>query len=637
MAEIKAANLAGYINPKAPARDIEGSAIRQKQLAMQEQLHRYKMKAMQESMNQNDIKKKSDDWIARNSNLLYQAKANALDVDSQYFNDPNKMSELMADYKENVGGNYAAFSEFRKMGTANEARSNRRSLEVLREDYTSDKDYKRALNNKLKDMPEEMRNKLFSNLDDDSYMAVSNIYDVDKSYTWRDSLPDIIDENPLTTVGIGSSALAVMALYKRGKIKEGNELLKKSAGKVPTTMGSKKWMTKDADEYKRYQDYIRDTKKKFYDLNGDSPEAKKVADKIFNDKSKKGFNDWQAGQKGGRTSTGDNTTKSAGKGGSGKGRQFNSETGKWEKVSKKGTSNTAMTFTGTGFSRTGGSSSRASDIKYEWMKKQGRILGKNDSLGPVMPGNTGGPGFKKQQTGSYEPPTSNIKQADGSTLTVQNNKKSKVLSKSQIEDAEFSASKKIPKSKMKLYEQNIRNLNRGGQMSDQEAKIIRDAMKKLSKGGATFSQGDVVEEIMKGPAGKDILEKVSSGAISSKLGIIGAGVAGAYLGGFLGGGVGSVFGKKGEAVGDIIGTTAGAVGIVPAVNLIVDKVKQQGVKNVMAKVTTRLGAKTAMKLMASGIFSGITSGPTFGLSNLITAGFIASDVFAIYDILNEEE
>jgi uncharacterized membrane protein (DUF485 family) len=60
-------------------------------------------------------------------------------------------------------------------------------------------------------------------------------------------------------------------------------------------------------------------------------------------------------------------------------------------------------------------------------------------------------------------------------------------------------------------------------------------------------------------------------------------------------------------------------------------------KKVMAKVTTRLGAKTAMKLIGAGVFSGVTSGPTLGLSNLITAGFVLSDIYAIYDILTEEE
>tara|TARA_X000001382_G_scaffold129584_1_gene121974 strand:+ start:8 stop:1606 length:1599 start_codon:yes stop_codon:yes gene_type:complete len=532
------------------------------------------------------------------------------------------------------------------MGAQNEARSNRRSLDIMREDYDSDNAYKKALNEQMKAMPEELRNKLFENLDDESYMAVSNIYDMDKSYTWRDSIPDIIDENMPETagaVGLGGVALTALALYKRGKGKEATELIKKNVG---TSMGSKKWMTKDPDAYKGFSSYIDDLKKSFYKENGSGKDAKKVADKLFDKNSKTQFNEWKRGG----PSAQQNTTKGTGKGGGFKGKQFNPKAkrgdrgaaeGKWENVSKKARKpGTDLVWNGSDWVKSGPTTgSRASDIKYEWMKKQGRILGKNDAVGPVMPGNTGGPGYKprSQKTGPYEPPVSTVRDAQGNKITVQNKPKKNLLSESQIQDAEFSASKKIPKSKLKLYEQNIKNMNRSGQMSDQEAKIMRDAMRKLGKNGKSFTQGDVVEEILKNPAGKDVIEKVSSGAINSKLGIIGAGVAGAYLGGYIGGGLGSVFGEKGEAVGDIVGTTAGAVGIVPAVNLIVDKVKKQGVKNVMAKITTRLGAKTAMKLMASGIFSGLTSGPTFGLSNLITAGFIASDVYAIYDILNEEE
>jgi hypothetical protein len=644
MAEIKVANLPGYENPEPRLPDVEQSEIQRKQLAMQEGLHKYKMQALKTAKEQTDIGLRSQQWMADNMPLLYQATADATDVDSQYFNDPAKMAKLMTDYKNKVGGNYEVFGEFVAQGKANESKVNARSLMIMREDYDSERDYKRALNNKLKGMDPAMRNKLFSQVDDETYMALANIYDTDKDYTWRDSLPDALDDilpesDAIVAGGVvtaGASLWGVAKLIKRGRMKDANKALNKITSKVNNK--GLAWQSKNPNKFASYKKHQQELRRQFYEHNGGkNKETEKLAKKLFpydNQQSYINWRDKKFGQKGDVTKEKIKNRKR------GPQMQQNAD-GTWSKVPKTpkgGTQNVpATTPDPKVHTRTDvpGGRTKAEQIKYEWMKKKGRLL-PTSQVGPY----TGG-GRPYGGTGGRGGGGSSVKTPGGQTVHGVKPQGRKKLNPKQIQDAEFDSNKVIPKEKIPFQMKNIQYLEKTGQMSHQEANIMRDAIKKLQNEGGEITQKRLLDKVMVNPNGKGIVEKVASGAIDPKKMFFGAGVASAMLGGYLGGGIGgtigSAFGEKGEAIGDLVGTTAGAVGMMPAMQVITQKIKEQGMKKVMAKVTTRLGAKTAMKLIGAGVFSGVTSGPTLGLSNLITAGFVLSDIYAIYDILTEEE
>ena len=632
MAEIKAANLAGYTNPQVQMPDLESSEIRRKQLSMQQGLHKYKIEALKVQKEQTQIGLKSQEWVANNQKLLFQASADATDVDSQYFNDPRKMADLMTDYKNKVGGNYKSFAEFVQMGKANEAKVNQRSLQVLREDYKSDKLYKRALNEKLKGMDPEMRNKLFTQVDDETYMSLANVYDVDKKYSWRDMVPDMIDDRIEPEVWGGGLAgslavgAGVVALVRKGKANEAKKLLEKTIGKVQNK--GLAWQSKNPNQFKAFSRAQKELQEKFFKLNGKNKQTEAIAKKLFGTDNQKEYIKWRDGFGRGR---GKNTTT--------RDKGFKRDNTRWQKnadgtYSKvaKGTGGANIPATTPDPSKYGrtdvpGGRSKAEQIKYDWMKKKGRIL-PSQEVGPY----TGG--------GKPYGPAGGTKVPGGGTVhtgTAGNKPKLK-LNPKQIQDAEFEVNKRIPKPKIPFQLRNLKYLEKTGQMSAQERGIMEGIIKKLQKNGGPITQKSILDAMLKNPNGKEIVEKVASGAIDPKKMFFGAGVATAMLGGYLGGSIGGkigemVGGEKGESIGNLMGTTTGTLGLMPALTVITQKVKEQGMKNVMAKVTTRLGAKTAAKLIAAGIFSGTT----MGWGALVSAGFILSDIYAIYDILTEEE
>ena len=235
MAEIRQTRLSGYINPGLREEDIEGQALKRKQAALTEALGKYQVANAKEQYRQLGINKKANDWFAANSDALYSNSSNPLDPDSMMFSDPDKVSALYKRYRDEVGGNYNTFSEYVKMGQANEQRNNRRQLDIILGGYDDPEDAQKAVNQMLIDMGEGDRNRLFSMLDDETYSRLNQMYDSDPR-TFLDKAGDFIEENPLLSGAIAAPVLGYGAyrMLRRGNVSAVDEILdgaKKKYGK----------------------------------------------------------------------------------------------------------------------------------------------------------------------------------------------------------------------------------------------------------------------------------------------------------------------------------------------------------------------------------------------------------------------
>tara|TARA_Y100000592_G_scaffold51348_1_gene81121 strand:+ start:2754 stop:4337 length:1584 start_codon:yes stop_codon:yes gene_type:complete len=222
MAEIRQSRLSGYINPGLEEQDIAGNALKRKQMALTEALGKYQIANAKEQQRQLGINKKANDWFAVNSDALYSNSSNPLDPDSMIFSDPDKVSELYKQYRNEVGGSYNTFSEYIKMGKANEERNNRRQLNIILGEYDNEKDGMEAVNNILINMDEGDRNRLFSMLDDETYSRLNQMYDTEPKGT-LEKLTDFITDNP--EVGIPPAFYAAYRFFKRGRVAGGGKVV----------------------------------------------------------------------------------------------------------------------------------------------------------------------------------------------------------------------------------------------------------------------------------------------------------------------------------------------------------------------------------------------------------------------------
>ena len=237
MAEIRQSRLSGYINPGLQEEDIQGNALKRKQAALTEALGKYQVANAKEQYRQLGINKKANDWFAANSDALYSNSSSPLDPDSMMFSDPDKVSQLYKRYREEVGGNYNTFSEYVKMGQANEQRNNRRQLDILLSGYDDPDDAQKAVNQMLLGMEEGDRNRLFSMLDDETYSRLNQIYDTDPR-TMTDKIGDFIKETPESLLAI-PAAYGAYKMLTRGKVSAVDEILE-NAKKVGKKKKNKK-------------------------------------------------------------------------------------------------------------------------------------------------------------------------------------------------------------------------------------------------------------------------------------------------------------------------------------------------------------------------------------------------------------
>lgn len=221
MAEIAPLNLTTVpFNPRAslPEEDFTTRLRKSRESALKNTLSKFQILNAQENYKNLQLQKKTDAFVNAHGDMLFDNKANALDPNSFKFASPEGRKDLLKLWRSEVGGNYQGFNAFLEMGTQGENKSAIRNLMAARENFRTDKQYKKWVNKTLQALPTEERERLFSMLGDDAYGLVSDLYDVD--YGWQglaQETQDIIEDHPFA-LGLGATALGIgtLALGARG-------------------------------------------------------------------------------------------------------------------------------------------------------------------------------------------------------------------------------------------------------------------------------------------------------------------------------------------------------------------------------------------------------------------------------------
>jgi len=191
-----------------------------------------------------------------------------------------------------------------------------------------------------------------------------------------------------------------------------------------------------------------------------------------------------------------------------------------------------------------------------------------------------------------------------------------------------------------------------GKITQQMGDQLRGVIVNTSKSGEPFTsrniwknleklgdKGGAVRQAIEGKKDLD-LGPIKGLGMMKRLGFTVA--AGAVANQF-GSGAASVLGAS-EHNADLIGEASGvaaagatAFGAPHIYNKVRDVVRKKGASHVLKVVASKGGAKLAAKVAAKGVLSGIAGGLTGGMGTLLTAGFVAADLYTLYDILKDIE
>jgi len=295
MPEITQTNLAAYENKRVPEEDIQGKVIRQRQAKQAEALGKYQLEGLKEAKRVRGINKKSEEWFNRNANLLYNNEADPTKIDSQFFNDPDKVSEMYKRYQEEVGGNFQGFQTFVEMGKSQEAKANYRSILMNKDEYETEREWKQALNKQLLGMDDGERTRLFQMIDEDSYAVLNDVYNVDEDEydKWYEKYGKEIGIGGAITAGLTIAGIA----RGRWKGRRLGKVTEEVMGKAKIRTGFK------ADPL--YKDFVGDNRrlKQAYirnELAGPNARPRKEIIKEANQRFKlndKNFKNWKYDQK----------------------------------------------------------------------------------------------------------------------------------------------------------------------------------------------------------------------------------------------------------------------------------------------------------------------------------------------------
>ena len=598
MAEIRQARISGYLNPGLQEEDVQGNAIRRKQAAMQEAIGKYQIANLKEQQRVLGVNRKAEDWFNQNADKLYSQDSNPLDPDTQYFSDPAKMADLYKKYQAEVGGNYQTFQTYLEAGRNNEIKNNSRRLTMMIDDYGEDAPDE--INKLLRAMEDGDRNRLFSMLDEDTYSRLASMYDIDANYTAGDWWEDY----GTTTSVIGGTAGVLAAVYALKKGKTGP--LKNIIGGKPDADTIKG--IANAGSWDEHAEVITKQWKKLH------PNA-----------DKKQFEAWQKEVLWG---------------------------GKTEKEAKKAFENYRPGGRNPQKDRAGGYEYKTRDVRPSYPQKGRKFKGVAKNQQVAIYGETYDPVTGKVISPNIKD-SSMVGGATGKNRTAEEikqeflrKKRKKLPEKSS--DVEFSGGKQqeldfaseskkvIPDNKINMQRAQAKMFLERGQINQRQYKAILDSIDELRNSGARITQGALMESVSKKVGGQSLLEKIANKEIKG-FKLFGAAMAGAMVSGTTFGTMGKLIGgDTGEQVGEIAGTAIGAEMAPRMLGQLQDLVKKKGAKHVMDKIIAKKGSAYLAGLLAKGALGTLFTGSTYGAGSLVTAGFLAKDVYDIYNILKED-
>ena len=220
MSEVKPLNLSGGYNPLAEVdRESYADKVRKNsQTIMQQAMGRYQMQAAQQNMQNQKTMQRADMYFGENYNKFTTSNANIKDPKSWSFNSGDTRASAFNDYKDKVGGNYAAFNEAWTSKQGAEQKSLLRSLQDWQASIDDEDDYKNEFSVWYDDLSETAQNNLKGNASQELYTLIANSY---LSEDKRGSFLDKFIDDPVTYiaqgVGLAGAAYSLPSLYRGAK------------------------------------------------------------------------------------------------------------------------------------------------------------------------------------------------------------------------------------------------------------------------------------------------------------------------------------------------------------------------------------------------------------------------------------
>ena len=193
MSEVKPLNLSGGYNPLAEVdRESYADKVRKNsQTIMQQAMSKYQMQAAQQNMQNQKTMQRADMYFGENYNKFTTSNANIKDPKSWSFNSGDTRAAAFNDYKDKVGGNYAAFNEAWTSKQGAEQKSLLRGLQDWQASIDDEDDYKKEFSVWYDDLSETAQNNLKGNSSQELYTLIANSYlSEDKRRTTFDKFVD---------------------------------------------------------------------------------------------------------------------------------------------------------------------------------------------------------------------------------------------------------------------------------------------------------------------------------------------------------------------------------------------------------------------------------------------------------------
>tara|TARA_R110002050_G_scaffold30006_1_gene76768 strand:- start:536 stop:1711 length:1176 start_codon:yes stop_codon:yes gene_type:complete len=248
MSEVKPLNLSGGYNPLAEVdRESYADKVRKNsQTIMQQAMGKYQMQAAQQNMQNQKTMQRADMYFGENYNKFTTSKANIKDPKSWSFNSGDTRAAAFNDYKDKVGGNYAAFNEAWTSKQGAEQKSLLRGLQDWQASIDDEEDYKKEFSVWYDDLSETAQNNLKGNASQELYTLIANSYlsedkrrstfdkFVDGAVTWG-SRGAVAAGGAYSGLSLYRGAKGVKNFFTGGGSGGSEEILKEAKSKVNST------------------------------------------------------------------------------------------------------------------------------------------------------------------------------------------------------------------------------------------------------------------------------------------------------------------------------------------------------------------------------------------------------------------
>jgi hypothetical protein len=625
MPEIARLNLTGpvYDPMKGMSQESMSEKIRKnRQAVLSAALSAYQIKGEQHKIEAYEVMQRTDEFMAHYGKDFFNNSANVLKPDSWKFTDPNMRHNMLKQWKSQVGGNYKGFSAAYEMAKQNEMNAMAKSMLRGRAGERTDREYASKFAEQLDLMTDQQKQTLFENVSPEVYTQMMTLYVAggggpqgqDQTeglwgFDLKNDIGDILVENfdidrddyddwvdDITS----KPGEAFIPEHWRDAYRAFN------TGEMDEFTNDEEW------KWTQVPAYIVEfwLFKKF---------GKKGAQKLF---GKGGI--FRGKDKTGGGTSSDVVKKAADT----KYKQPGAIPGKGKQPSRKTPEQLIKEYKGAK-APTGAKI----NTKSKWYGVDAPKLQDYKNTKTWMQA------FRswKRANGFPADPSKIIMSKANPSMTK--NMSMVTGGKGGIKTppavtSEAAAKLTMPANKIGAAEKEIAEKLASGSVNAAEAQKAREALQKLAKAGDPITNANMTKILEQSGGGKSLLAKVRGGAFKFAVLPIGGYMVGSEVFGGIGGVLG---GEKGEQVGEIIGGTTGAVTANATFGLLKRAYNKHGLSWILTRIIKKGGVGLAARTLgkgALGAFGASFSGP---ISIALMTAWLASDAYAIYNILQEAE